>query len=216
MRCARSATPRQKPQPLTSKPQNLKPQPNLKPSFTGAGLEGHTFHKPDSAGSRCISCHMSDVNWRLLIRRRDHTFQPPVPENTAQFGIPNACTTCHDDRSPEWAANADERVVERRRSPREVRVARRHDVSRRLRRHHDAAGAGEARRRSIAGPADPRQRRGFHRAAGVGVEHRRHDSRQRSDADVVRRAGPADREPGRKRRVLVPALPEVTPRSSMR
>jgi predicted CXXCH cytochrome family protein len=76
---------------------------NLRPSFTGAGLSAHTFHPPDSAGSRCISCHMSDVNWRLLIRRRDHTFQPPVPENTAQFGIPNACTTCHDDRPPEWA-----------------------------------------------------------------------------------------------------------------
>jgi predicted CXXCH cytochrome family protein len=76
----------------------------LKPSFSGAGLEAHTFHAPDSAGSRCINCHMSDVNWRLLIRRRDHTFQPPVPENTAQFGIPNACTTCHDNRSPEWAA----------------------------------------------------------------------------------------------------------------
>ena len=73
-------------------------------SFTGAGLEAHTFHKADSAGSRCINCHMSDVNWRLLIRRRDHTFQPPVPENTAQFGIPNACTTCHDNKSPEWAA----------------------------------------------------------------------------------------------------------------
>jgi predicted CXXCH cytochrome family protein len=77
--------------------------PAASPSFTGAGLEQHTFHKPESAGSRCISCHMSDVNWRLLIRRRDHTFQPPVPENTAQFGIPNACTTCHDDRTPEWA-----------------------------------------------------------------------------------------------------------------
>jgi hypothetical protein len=47
---------------------------------------------------------MSDVNWRLLIRKRDHTFQPPVPETTARFGIPNACTTCHDERSPEWAA----------------------------------------------------------------------------------------------------------------
>jgi tetratricopeptide (TPR) repeat protein len=47
---------------------------------------------------------MSDVNWRLLVRRRDHTFQAPVPENTAQFGVPNACTTCHDNRSPEWAA----------------------------------------------------------------------------------------------------------------
>ncbi len=76
----------------------------VKASFSGAGLQAHTFHAPESAGSRCISCHMSDANWRLLIRRRDHTFQPPVPENTAQFGIPNACTTCHDDRSPEWAA----------------------------------------------------------------------------------------------------------------
>lgn len=74
------------------------------PSFTGAGLTAHTFHAPQSEGSRCINCHMSDVNWRLLIRKRDHTFQAPVPENTARFGIPNACTTCHDDRSPEWAA----------------------------------------------------------------------------------------------------------------
>ena len=79
-------------------------QCHTKPAYAGAALKEHTYHPPDSAGSRCISCHMSDVNWRLLIRRRDHTFQPPVPENTAQFGIPNACTTCHDNRSPEWAA----------------------------------------------------------------------------------------------------------------
>jgi len=85
--------------PKRAEPTRLVPEP----SFTGSGLEAHTFHKPDSAGSRCVSCHMSDVNWRLLIRKRDHTFQPPVPENTAQFGIPNACTTCHDDRTPEWA-----------------------------------------------------------------------------------------------------------------
>ncbi len=67
-------------------------------------LTTHTFHAPQSEGSRCINCHMSDVNWRLLIRKRDHTFQAPVPENTARFGIPNACTTCHDERSPEWAS----------------------------------------------------------------------------------------------------------------
>ena len=66
--------------------------------------EIHTFHKADSPGSRCINCHMSDVNWRLLIRRRDHTYKPPVPELTTAYGIPNACTTCHDTRSPEWAA----------------------------------------------------------------------------------------------------------------
>lgn len=69
-----------------------------------ASLQQHTFHAPQSEGSRCVNCHMSDVNWRLLIRKRDHTMQPPVPETTAQFGIPNACTTCHDEKSPEWAA----------------------------------------------------------------------------------------------------------------
>lgn len=72
--------------------------------WTDTELERHTYHKASSAGSRCIGCHMSDVNWRLLIRRRDHTFQPPVPEMTASVGVPNACTTCHDDRTPEWAA----------------------------------------------------------------------------------------------------------------
>jgi predicted CXXCH cytochrome family protein len=69
-----------------------------------AQIEQHTFHKAGSEGSRCIGCHMSDVNWRLLIRRRDHTFQAPVPEMTTSYGVPNACTTCHDNRSPEWAA----------------------------------------------------------------------------------------------------------------
>jgi hypothetical protein len=64
----------------------------------------HTHHFADSPGSRCVECHMSDVNWRLFTRRRDHTFQPPVPEMTARYGVPNACTTCHEDKSPEWAA----------------------------------------------------------------------------------------------------------------
>ena len=66
---------------------------------------GHSRHADDSQGSRCVACHMSDVNWRLITRRRDHTFQPPVPEMTARFGVPNACTTCHEDKSPEWAAS---------------------------------------------------------------------------------------------------------------
>jgi predicted CXXCH cytochrome family protein len=70
----------------------------------GTAHLAHTHHAPDSVGSRCIECHMSDVNWRLFTRRRDHTFQPPVPEMTARYGVPNACTTCHEDKTPEWAA----------------------------------------------------------------------------------------------------------------
>ena len=79
----------------------------------GAGEVGswteHTHHAADSQGSRCVNCHMSDVNWRLITRRLDHTFQPPNPEMTARYGVPNACTTCHDDRSPEWAASVMDR-----------------------------------------------------------------------------------------------------------
>ena len=67
-------------------------------------VERHTRHPVGSEGSRCIECHMSDVNWRLLIRRRDHTFAAPVPEMTAKYGVPNGCTTCHEGRTPEWAA----------------------------------------------------------------------------------------------------------------
>jgi predicted CXXCH cytochrome family protein len=71
---------------------------------TFADLSAHTHHAADSPGSRCVDCHMSDVNWRLFTRRRDHTFQPPVPEMTSAFGVPNACTTCHEGKTPEWAA----------------------------------------------------------------------------------------------------------------
>src|SRR5258708_2822294 len=67
--------------------------------------QSHTHHAADSQGSRCIGCHMSEVNWRMITRRRDHTFQPPVPEMTKAFGAPNACTTCHEDKTPEWAAS---------------------------------------------------------------------------------------------------------------
>ena len=78
-------------------------------AFSDAEIERHTFHPAASSGSRCIGCHMSEVNWRLLIRRRDHTFLPPVPETTAAFGVPNPCTACHDNRTPEWAATQMDR-----------------------------------------------------------------------------------------------------------
>lgn len=72
--------------------------------LTLPAVEQHTHHRAASEGSRCINCHMAPVNWRLLLRKRDHTFAPPVPELTARYGEPNACTSCHEDRTPEWAA----------------------------------------------------------------------------------------------------------------
>ena len=80
-----------------------------RPASTEKSWPDHTHHAADSQGSRCIECHMADVNWRLITRRRDHTFQPPVPELTVRFGEPNACTTCHEDKSPEWAISVMDR-----------------------------------------------------------------------------------------------------------
>src|SRR5262249_60482840 len=79
------------------------PGPDARSATPAPDWSSHTHHAPESQGSRCVECHMSDVNWRLFTRRRDHTFQPPVPELSARYGVPNACTTCHDDKSPEWA-----------------------------------------------------------------------------------------------------------------
>jgi tetratricopeptide (TPR) repeat protein len=36
---------------------------------------------------------------------RDHTMLGPVPENTVDYKIPNACNECHTDRSANWAAD---------------------------------------------------------------------------------------------------------------
>jgi predicted CXXCH cytochrome family protein len=97
------ASPAQLALPAHALPKSTGPRSDAAVPWTSRQLEAHTFHPAASTGSRCIGCHMSDVNWRLLIRRRDHTFQPPVPEMTVSHGVPNACTTCHDDKPPEWA-----------------------------------------------------------------------------------------------------------------
>ena len=37
--------------------------------------------------------------------RRDHSFRVPRPDLSVSVGTPNACTGCHRDRPPEWAAD---------------------------------------------------------------------------------------------------------------
>lgn len=73
--------------------------------YGGTKLTAHTFHLPDSPGSRCYECHMGEVLERLMMHRKDHSLDNPIPENTMRYGIPNACNKsgCHADRSAEWA-----------------------------------------------------------------------------------------------------------------
>lgn len=64
----------------------------------------HTFHKAEGEGSICISCHMAKTTFARM-SRSDHSFRPPMPGATIEFGSPNACNICHYDRSAVWAIN---------------------------------------------------------------------------------------------------------------
>jgi predicted CXXCH cytochrome family protein len=66
----------------------------------------HTFHKAGTEGTRCVSCHMPQRYYMVVDGRRDHSFRVPRPDLSQKLGTPNACTDCHKDRSPLWAADA--------------------------------------------------------------------------------------------------------------
>ncbi len=64
----------------------------------------HHFHNPESAGARCIACHMPARTYMGVDVRRDHGFRIPRPDLSTKLDVPNTCNACHSDRSAEWAA----------------------------------------------------------------------------------------------------------------
>lgn len=62
----------------------------------------HTRHKTDSPGNKCIACHMPTTEFARM-RRSDHSMLPPTPAATLAFKSPNACNSCHKDKTPQWA-----------------------------------------------------------------------------------------------------------------
>jgi tetratricopeptide (TPR) repeat protein len=64
----------------------------------------HHFHRAGTQGSSCVDCHMPAKNYMVVDPRRDHSFRIPRPEQSARLGTPNACTGCHKERAPAWAA----------------------------------------------------------------------------------------------------------------
>ena len=66
----------------------------------------HHHHRVDSAGSRCVACHMPPTTYMVVDPRHDHSMRVPRPDLSVRIGTPNACNTCHADRKPAWAAQA--------------------------------------------------------------------------------------------------------------
>ncbi len=65
----------------------------------------HHFHPVESKGAQCVECHMRDTTYMVVDPRRDHSFQLPRPDLTVKLGLPNACNDCHNDQTPQWAAD---------------------------------------------------------------------------------------------------------------
>jgi len=72
-----------------------------------ATLEEHTHHKAGTPGSRCVDCHMPQIEITLGdVKVHAHTFAFITPAMTDKYHIPNACNACHTDKSTAWATDA--------------------------------------------------------------------------------------------------------------
>jgi hypothetical protein len=72
-------------------------------------VAAHTRHKPESSGSLCYDCHMPKAVYGILEIHRSHRIQSPDPARDAAAARPEACTSCHLDRTLSWAAEQSRR-----------------------------------------------------------------------------------------------------------
>lgn len=70
--------------------------------------QAHHHHTPGTAGAQCVSCHMPTKTYMVVDPRRDHSLRIPRPDLASKDASPDACTSCHTDQQPQWAAKAIE------------------------------------------------------------------------------------------------------------
>ena len=64
----------------------------------------HHGHAPGGPGGACVDCHMPARTYMGVDDRRDHSFPIPRPALSAELGVPNGCTGCHEGRTAAWAS----------------------------------------------------------------------------------------------------------------
>jgi tetratricopeptide (TPR) repeat protein len=65
----------------------------------------HHHHRAEIS-VRCVDCHMPQKTYMVVDPRRDHSFRVPRPDLSVRYGVPNACSQCHRDKSSQWASAA--------------------------------------------------------------------------------------------------------------
>lgn len=66
----------------------------------------HHHHPAGSPGAQCVNCHMLAKTYMIVDPRRDHSLRIPRPDLDEKTASPDACTTCHQGKTPAWAAKA--------------------------------------------------------------------------------------------------------------
>lgn len=69
----------------------------------------HTNHPVNTAGAQCISCHMPSKNYMQIDARLDHKIFIPRPDLSTKLNTPDACSSCHADKTKSWVVNAFEK-----------------------------------------------------------------------------------------------------------
>lgn len=54
-------------------------------------------------GALCEKCHMPAQYYMGIDSRPDHSLRIPRPDLTVKLNVPNACNSCHEDNTPQWA-----------------------------------------------------------------------------------------------------------------
>ncbi len=94
-------------------PHTLRPKLNIADNslclqchVSSLNTRAHTHHKLNTKASECVSCHMPGRYYMQGDFRRDHSLRIPSPDLSVKFGVPNACNSCHTDKSAKWTARA--------------------------------------------------------------------------------------------------------------
>ncbi|MGI9352186.1 MAG: tetratricopeptide repeat protein [Rhizobiaceae bacterium] len=66
----------------------------------------HHRHETGSTGAQCVNCHMPEKTYMQVDPRRDHSFRIPRPDLSKKLSAPNTCTSCHQNKQPDWAVQA--------------------------------------------------------------------------------------------------------------
>ncbi len=66
----------------------------------------HHHHPAESSGALCANCHMPETTYMGVDPRRDHSMRVPRPDLSVTMDIPNACNSCHQDKTAQWALDS--------------------------------------------------------------------------------------------------------------